>query len=109
MLSDYLSRMNQTLLDNVTCTLWVGPKDDSGVPMKKLNFTVEGWEKRLIKLIIGKEEMARAIPQIEREGARVELRVEKERFIEVTGVRWTVKKGTKINGEVPPQRSIGKP
>jgi hypothetical protein len=62
MLSDYLSRTNQTLLDNATCMLWVGPKDDSGMPMKKLNFTVEGWEKRLIKLTIGKEEMAMAIP-----------------------------------------------
>lgn len=52
--------------------------------------------------------MARTIVQIEKEGARVELKVEKDRVIEVSGVRWTVKKGRKIFGEVPAQRNIGK-
>jgi hypothetical protein len=83
MLSDNLSRTNQTLLDNETCTLWIGPKDDSEVSMKKLSFIMEGWEKRLLKLTIGKEELARAIVQIDMDGAKVELRVEKERVIEV--------------------------
>ena len=52
--------------------------------------------------------MARAIVQIDMDGARVELRVEKERVIEVSGDRWTVKKGIKLMGEVPAQRNIGK-
>jgi hypothetical protein len=29
--------------------------------MKKLSFIMEGWEKKLLRLIIGKEELARAI------------------------------------------------
>ena len=54
MLSDVLSRTNQTLLDNETCTVWIGPKDDSEVSMKNLNFIMQGWEKKLLKLTIGK-------------------------------------------------------